>query len=150
MPTFKHPCPYCGKFINRDVAACPFCATRDPFAPRRCPNCSKAIEDPGWIACPACGLDLRPSPVIGMPLAGAGQAAASSPPPAPTYPAASSPVAPPLPSSPMAGVQPPVPPAVSSTPVGSSPVTSGACTGCGAALAAGARFCTNCGTLAPV
>ena len=39
MPTYKHPCPHCGTFINRDVAACPKCGTRDPFAPGRCPAC---------------------------------------------------------------------------------------------------------------
>jgi RNA polymerase subunit RPABC4/transcription elongation factor Spt4 len=31
MPTFKHPCPHCGKYVQRDAAACPFCGTRDPF-----------------------------------------------------------------------------------------------------------------------
>ena len=31
MPTYKHPCPHCGTFINRDVVACPRCGTRDPF-----------------------------------------------------------------------------------------------------------------------
>ena len=62
MPTFKHPCPHCGKFIERDAAACPYCATRDPFAPARCPNCRTVIEDPSWLACPRCGGRLRLGP----------------------------------------------------------------------------------------
>ena len=61
MPTFKHPCPHCGKFIERDVAACPYCATRDPFAPARCPNCRTVIEDPSWLACPRCGQPVGAS-----------------------------------------------------------------------------------------
>jgi hypothetical protein len=36
MPTFKHPCPYCDKFIDRAVSACPYCGQLDPFAPKRC------------------------------------------------------------------------------------------------------------------
>ncbi len=55
MPTFKHPCPSCGAFINRDAAACPACGQADPFAPDRCPNCREPIEDPKWVACPKCG-----------------------------------------------------------------------------------------------
>jgi len=30
MPTFKHPCPHCGQFINRDVAVCPACGMEVP------------------------------------------------------------------------------------------------------------------------
>jgi hypothetical protein len=106
MPTFKHPCPHCGKYIERDVAACPFCGTADPFAPARCPNCSATIEDLAWKACPKCGQAL---------LARA---------PAPT------PAAQPQPAAPAAP-------------------TPGKCSGCGAPLTEGARFCTVCGTLAP-
>jgi predicted amidophosphoribosyltransferase len=58
MPTFKHPCPLCGTFIERDVAACPKCGRADPFAPARCPSCRATIDDPGWIACPKCGTAL--------------------------------------------------------------------------------------------
>jgi rRNA maturation endonuclease Nob1 len=106
MPTYKHPCPHCGKYIERDVAACPFCGTADPFAPGRCPNCSATIEDLSWKACPKCGQAL------------------------PTRAAA------PTPAS-----QPQTAPAV--------PSTVRKCTGCGAPLTEGARFCTVCGTLAP-
>jgi RNA polymerase subunit RPABC4/transcription elongation factor Spt4 len=67
MPTFKHPCPHCAKFIQRDVAACPFCGTRDPFAPARCPSCSTVIEDRSWVACPKCGQALA-GPPPGAPL----------------------------------------------------------------------------------
>ncbi len=105
MPTYKHPCPHCGKYIERDVAACPFCGTADPFAPARCPNCSATIEDLAWKACPKCGQPLparAPAPTV-----------AAQPQPA---------VAAPM---------------------------SRKCSGCGAPLTEGARFCTVCGTLAP-
>ena len=104
MPTFKHPCPHCGKYIERDVAACPFCGTADPFAPARCPNCSAVIEDPAWMACPKCGSAL---PKVG--------AAAS-----------------------VAAAQ----------PATAAPPATRKCTGCGAPLTEGAKFCTVCGTLA--
>ena len=58
MPTYKHPCPYCGKFIDSVVAACPFCGQVDPFAPKRCQNCRKIVDDPAWIVCPSCGASL--------------------------------------------------------------------------------------------
>src|ERR1035437_543334 len=58
MPTFKHPCPYCDKFIDRAVRACPFCGQVDPFAPRRCQNCRKIIDDSAWTVCPSCGQSL--------------------------------------------------------------------------------------------
>lgn len=57
MPTFKHPCPHCSKLIERDVVACPYCGTADPFAPARCPNCRTVVEK-GWVACPKCGTSL--------------------------------------------------------------------------------------------
>jgi RNA polymerase subunit RPABC4/transcription elongation factor Spt4 len=65
MPTYKHPCPHCGKFIERDVAACPFCGTSDPFAPARCANCHAIIEDAAWVSCPRCGQSLRPATPTG-------------------------------------------------------------------------------------
>lgn len=108
MPTFKHPCPHCGKYIGRDVATCPFCATVDPFAPARCPSCRTVMGDPTSVACPRCGQAL------------ARQAAA---------PAAAST----LPAQPAPQTGPPA---------------ARKCTGCGAPLAEGARFCTVCGTLA--
>src|SRR5512140_2016278 len=74
MPTFKHPCPYCGKFIDRAAAACPFCSQPDPFAPRRCQNCRKIIEDADWQTCPYCGQSLSTIP---MNAATAGQAASA-------------------------------------------------------------------------
>lgn len=79
MPTFKHPCPHCGKYIVRDIATCPFCGTVDPFKPR--------------------------------------------------------------PGSPEAQ-----PPAAQPS---AAPAADSKCSGCGAPLAEGARFCTVCGTLAP-
>jgi hypothetical protein len=106
MPTFKHPCPHCGKYIERDVAACPFCGTGDPFAPRRCPNCRAPIDDAAWRTCPKCGTVLASA----------------------------------------APVQPAEPPAVHQT---AAPAAARKCTGCGAPLTVGARFCTTCGTLAP-
>ena len=74
MPTFKHPCPYCDKFIDRAVRACPFCGQVDPFAPKRCQNCQKIVEDPAWVVCPSCGQSLIAPPpgavVPGGPTAG--------------------------------------------------------------------------------
>jgi len=64
MPTYKHPCPHCGTWIERDVRACPFCGRPDPFAPGRCPQCQAVIEDPAWKACPKCGADLN-APALG-------------------------------------------------------------------------------------
>lgn len=58
MPTFKHPCPHCGSYINRDVVACPACGRADPFAPARCPTCKAPIDDLAWVACPKCGTSL--------------------------------------------------------------------------------------------
>lgn len=60
MPTYKHPCPGCGTFIERDVVACPACGRQDPFAPARCPNCRTTVEA-GWVACPKCGANLTPA-----------------------------------------------------------------------------------------
>ncbi len=57
MPTFKHPCPHCAKWIERDVRACPHCGVADPFAPGRCPTC-RTIVEASWIACPKCGTSL--------------------------------------------------------------------------------------------
>ena len=61
MPTYKHPCPHCGTFIERDVVACPACGRADPFAPGRCPTCNATVET-GWIACPKCGTSLVAPP----------------------------------------------------------------------------------------
>ena len=117
MPTIKHPCPHCGKWIQRDVRACPFCGTADPFAPGRCPSCRSVIEDPAWVACPACGASLVAKPA-GAEGAAPRKAATPGPP---------------------------------SAPPAEAPAATGAtrtCAGCGAPLAAAARFCTICGTLA--
>jgi RNA polymerase subunit RPABC4/transcription elongation factor Spt4 len=136
MPTFKHACPYCDKFIDRSVAACPFCGQADPFAPKRCLNCRKIVEDPAWVVCPSCGQSLiAPPPGTATPggttAGSAGQAA-----PAPTG-APGAPAAPPPPR-----------PALSQD---AAPVvlkSAGPCGGCGSPLPAGARFCTVCGTVA--
>ena len=131
MPTFKHPCPHCGKYINRDVAICPYCATPDPFAPVRCPNCRTVIEDPGWAACPRCGqmLPLRtPGPTQEPAPMRPGQLA-PPPGPAPT----------PIPGP---------PPVIPAQPASAQATPASKCSGCGAPLAPGARFCTVCGTLA--
>ncbi len=118
MPTFKHPCPHCGKYVARDVATCPFCGVADPFAPARCPSCRTVIEDAAWAACPKCGTSLaKPAAAAQSNLAAAQ-----------SDPAASGTVPQPNPAAP------------------GSPAP-GKCSGCGAPLAAGARFCTVCGTL---
>jgi RNA polymerase subunit RPABC4/transcription elongation factor Spt4 len=148
MPTFKHPCPYCDRFIDRAVAACPFCGQQDPFAPRRCLKCRKIIEDPAWTVCPSCGQSLI-APVVpadGTAAAAPGGAAASqsgaAPAPVPAAPAAPGPNAPPM--------DPPPPPRPPLDPKAALPVlqSAGPCSGCGAPMPAGARFCTVCGTVA--
>jgi predicted amidophosphoribosyltransferase len=130
MPTFKHSCPYCGKFIDKIVAACPFCGQVEPFSPKRCQNCRKIVEDPAWVVCPSCGASLLPPPPVAGAAtstgAAAGQAATPPPPPPPAAPTAP------------AQAQAPTPP----------PAPAGKCPGCGAPLPSGARFCTICGTMA--
>jgi predicted amidophosphoribosyltransferase len=150
MPTFKHPCPYCDRFIDRAVSACPFCGQVDPFAPKRCPNCSKIVEDPAWTVCPSCGQSLIAPPpgtvAPGATTTGTGTPApASAPAPAQPQPAAS--------TSASAASTPVEPPPPSRPPLSSdaaAPVlkSAGPCSGCGAPLPAGARFCTICGTVA--
>jgi len=137
MPTFKHPCPYCDKFIDRAVRACPFCGQDDPFAPKRCQKCSKIVEDPAWMVCPSCGQSLiAPVPVIVN--AAPGDAAT----PAGSGVASAAPA-----SGGAAATPPPRPPlAADAAPVAQK--SAGPCSGCGAPLPAGARFCTVCGTVA--
>jgi len=124
VPQYKHPCPHCGNFIMRDVAVCPYCASVDPFAPGRCPSCRAMIEDPKWLACPKCGQSLvsQTDPATNPTPARGGPPAGVSVPPA------------------TAAVGPPPSP-----PDGGS--SAGVCSGCGAALASGTRFCAVCGTL---
>ena len=131
MPTFKHPCPHCGTFINRDVAACPACGRADPFAPARCPNCRTAIEDATWVACPRCG---QPVGAAAEAAAAAAKAGATS------APSSASPTArAPSSRTPVASGQ---------TPLNAAEPEARHCTGCGAPLPAGARFCRECGTAA--
>ena len=138
MPIFKHPCPHCGKFINRDVAACPFCATKDPFAPARCPNCRTVIDDPSWAACPRCGQSLTAAAAAPAP----DRIPSPNQPPPEAY---LNPNSPPPAPSPQPGPPPAAPATAPSSAVGAAAAK---CTGCGAPLAPGARFCTVCGTLA--
>ncbi|MFI5258077.1 MAG: zinc-ribbon domain-containing protein [Candidatus Limnocylindrales bacterium] len=150
MPTFKHACPYCDKFIDRAVAACPYCGQVDPFAPKRCQNCRKDVEDPAWTVCPSCGQSLiAPPPGAATSGTGAGAPAAT----AASAPTAPAPAAQPATAGSGAAAQnapPPPPPRPPLNPDAAAPVlkSAGACSGCGAALPAGARFCTVCGTLA--
>ncbi len=85
MPTFKHPCPACGKLIARDAARCPFCGSVDPFVPRRCPTCQAPIEDASWVACAKCGTPLKEG-VAPMPGAAPAPTAPVLAPPAPPSP----------------------------------------------------------------
>jgi hypothetical protein len=143
MPTFKHPCPYCDKLIDKIVAACPYCGQVEPFSPKRCLNCRKIIEDPAWVVCPSCGASLTMvvTTAPGTSVGTSGAAGQAAPPQPPANPAAAAPQAlpPAQPAAPVAPAQPaaPVPPA-----------PTGKCSGCGAPLPAGARFCTICGTMA--
>ena len=152
MPTFKHPCPYCGKFIDRAVAACPYCSQPDPFAPRRCQNCRKIIDDPDWVTCPYCGQSLNTIPMNAAAATGPG-AAGSPAMPTSTQPPSVSPAktnggA----SQPTPQVQlerPPLYQDPTATPAPAAPAApAGKCSGCGAPMPAGARFCTVCGTMA--
>ena len=151
MPTYKHPCPYCGKFIDKIVAACPFCGQVEPFSPKRCANCSKIIEDPAWVVCPSCGTSLLAAPPAADPSAAgtgtapaAGAGTASSTPASPSATAPTAPAAPPSPAAPPTATQMPA-----QMPVPAATAAQGAvCGGCGAPLPSGARFCAICGTLA--
>ena len=57
MASYKQPCMYCGKFIQTDAVACPYCGAADPMA-LRCPVCREEIEK-DYIKCPSCGFSLR-------------------------------------------------------------------------------------------
>ena len=142
MPTFKHPCPYCGELVARDAAACPYCATQDPFAPKRCPSCRTPVDDPRWAACPRCGaaLGVRPATAAGPGAADAPTATGASPAPTAASPAMTG-------ASPAAAVAPAAQHTPDAEPAASDDARP-ACTGCGAAMPAGARFCLACGTLA--
>jgi len=140
MPTFKHPCPACGKYIARDVARCPFCGAIDPFAPGRCPTCRAPIDDPAWVACPKCGAPLKAG-VAEMP------GGTSAAPTTPTRGKAS-PAAPPAPGA--ATPDAAAPPTAATPPVAVTPAAPGgppACAACGSTLAPGTRFCLTCGSL---
>ena len=145
MPTYKHPCPYCDKFIDRAVAACPYCGQLDPFAPKRCQNCRKIIDDPAWITCPSCGQSLIAPPPGAATTAAAASGAASPAPAATTAAPATGTTA-----ADGTQVEPPPPPRPPLSPNAAAPVlqSQGACSGCGAPLPAGSHFCTICGTVA--
>ena len=142
MPTFKHPCPACGKLIARDAARCPFCGSVDPFVPGRCPKCQAPIEDAAWVACAKCGTRLKDgvTPMPGTaPAAAAPGAAAGTPESAtPATVVVSAP----------ARAAPSTPPDAQAIAPAPASATSSRCSGCGSALAPGASFCTVCGTLA--
>jgi predicted amidophosphoribosyltransferase len=144
MPTFKHPCPYCDKFIDRAVAACPYCGQVDPFAPKRCQNCRKIIEDAAWVVCPGCGQSLIAPP----PGAAAGGATTGTAPAAPAAGAAGAAAATPAAGAAVQAVPPPPRPPLSADAVAPVLQSAGPCSGCGAPLPAGSHFCTICGTVA--
>jgi Double zinc ribbon len=57
MASYKHPCKYCGKLIERDSNFCPFCAQENPLGPMRCPLCRNPVED-GAKICGHCGFSV--------------------------------------------------------------------------------------------
>src|ERR1035437_1846160 len=120
MPTYKHPCPYCGKFIDKIVAACPFCGQADPFAPKRCQACRKIVADPAWVVCPSCGASLIAPPPGATTSTAAGSAAGA---PAASAPAAGSTATQPAPA-----------PRPSLSAEVAAPIlkSAGPCSGCGA------------------
>ena len=167
MPTFKHPCPHCGTFINRDVVACPACGRQDPFTPGRCGNCRAPLEDASWVACPKCGQPvgaaavaaaaaqaqaaqarrpphraaIRPGPTAGAgAIPGWGQATAPVPAPVHRPP----PVAPARGRAGTAGR--PAPRRARTAGRAARGGTTAACSACGSPLPPGARFCRDCGT----
>jgi predicted amidophosphoribosyltransferase len=145
MPTYKHPCPYCDKFIDRAVAACPFCGQADPFAPKRCQACRKIVEDPAWVVCPSCGASLIAPPPGATATTAAGSAAGN---PAPGAAAQAQALATPA-TGPTATQPAPAPrPPLNADAAAPALKSAGPCSGCGAPLPAGARFCTICGTVA--
>jgi predicted amidophosphoribosyltransferase len=149
MPTYKHPCPYCDKFIDRAVAACPFCGQADPFAPKRCQACRKIVEDPAWVVCPSCGASLIAPPPGATATTAAGSAAGTPAPGAAAKPQPQAPAAPAPGSSATQPVPPPAPrPPLNADAVAPALKLAGPCSGCGSPLPAGARFCTICGTMA--
>ena len=48
-------CLECGKPIEEDWQACPYCGTKTTAA---CPQCGKTTE-PAWVVCPYCGEVLK-------------------------------------------------------------------------------------------
>lgn len=51
----KQCCPSCGREVDPDWTACPYCKSR---LQNVCPACGKSIES-DWTACPHCGHDLK-------------------------------------------------------------------------------------------
>lgn len=168
MPQYKHPCPHCGNFIMRDVAVCPYCATPDPFTPGRCPQCSAPIDDPAWKACPRCGISLVAAPggdaTRSGPRAAAGPGIGWRAPAAPVEkiqqalgtaqgqsrpgPLWGSGAQQPESATATPATPPTQPPAIDRVEPAPAAAAGSTCAACGAPLAAGARFCTVCGTLA--
>lgn len=58
MPGYKHPCRYCGAFIEANSNVCPMCGKEHPLGPLRCPKCETPIQR-NWKRCNVCGLDLN-------------------------------------------------------------------------------------------
>ena len=103
---------------------CPFCATFIDSGVAACPFCG--VTDPFTHGrCPDCRTPLQPG-WVACPNCGRSLTVAETAAPGPGAPAATPTVMP-------------------ATPVSSG--AAGRCTGCGAALPAGARFCVECGTL---
>lgn len=139
MPTFKHPCPYCGTFIDGSAVACPFCGVTEPFTHGRCPACRAQLQ-PGWIACPQCGRTLTSADTISPAAIGTTGAAMGGGASSHSVPSGAAPA-----PAPVQGAAPA--PAPASTPGAASQAVAVRCSGCGAPLPAGARFCQECGTL---
>lgn len=48
-------CPECGRPVQPDFIACPYCGTQ---LRRRCPQCERKVR-PTWRYCPHCGTGLE-------------------------------------------------------------------------------------------
>jgi endogenous inhibitor of DNA gyrase (YacG/DUF329 family) len=55
-PQIDNKCPNCGKIVQPDFVACPYCAETILV---ECPECGKHVRK-SWTACPYCSAPLSP------------------------------------------------------------------------------------------
>lgn len=52
---YTKSCPACGKRVEKEYSACPYCGSS---LEKHCPGCGNKIED-DWIVCPYCSAKLK-------------------------------------------------------------------------------------------